>query len=85
MHETCIDCGKMWGVVTTPRAGIRCTPCARARPDRDPLRYWEARIWNDNGWSRFRYKSAAWWDNITALQDLEYAVKRAEKLEADHG
>lgn len=84
MIETCMDCGKTWGVTMTPRTKVRCTPCARPRPDREPVWYWQARIWNDNGWSRLRPRSAAWWDNVTTLEDLEYAVECAEKLEASH-
>lgn len=80
MRETCVDCGKSWGVTMKPREVVRCQACARPQPWRRPLWYWQARIWNFPFGALIR-RSPEWWDSQTSLQDLRAAVGFAREFE----
>lgn len=60
MRETCRLCGHTWGVTTTPRPDVLCTPCGRPAPNQRPAHYWHLRA--ATGWPEERYRSAEWWD-----------------------
>lgn len=80
MREACIDCGKTWGVTEEPRKIVRCSACASPKPWRDPVWYWQARIWNfPHGYVVLR--SPEWWDMQASRQDLRVAVGFARTLE----
>lgn len=82
MVEVCRDCARTWGVTMTPREDVLCSDCARSRPWRRPVTYWQARIWNFP--HSYPYtRSLEWWDQQTSLQDLRIAVSLAAQLEED--
>jgi hypothetical protein len=75
--EACYECGQRWGVTMEPRERVLCTPCARPKPWKDPVRYWQSRIWGQcpAGYAG----SPEWWDAKTTMQDLRVAVAFAEQ------
>lgn len=84
MVEVCRDCARTWGVTMTPREDVLCADCARPRPWKWPVRYWQARI----SCFPFTYpytRSPEWWDQQTSLQDLRIAVSLAAQLEEEPG
>lgn len=82
--ETCKHCGKTWGVTTPPRPDIACHDCQFRRPDLYPVRYWEARraALSYMVGPLLKYRSPAWHDWQTSMEDLAYTIECAEKLEA---
>lgn len=77
MRETCYECGHCWGVTCEPRTHVLCTPCARPKPWKDPVRYWQSRIWHQR-WAADA-GSSEWWDAKTTMRDLRVAVVFAEQ------
>ncbi|MCY0916995.1 hypothetical protein OS965_02240 [Streptomyces sp. H27-G5] len=78
MTETCTLCGHSWGVTTTPRPAVLCTPCGRPAPNRRPAHYWHLRA--TTGHPVQRYRSVDWWDQQTSLADLRQAAANATTL-----
>lgn len=79
-REVCIDCGASWGVTMAPRAVVRCTSCATPRPDKWPLWYWQARVWNFRPDQYAIPRSPQWWDAQTSRADLAAAIEFARAL-----
>jgi len=79
--ETCMHCGKTWGVLTPPRSPIACSECL-GRPDLYPVRYWWARhrIRGFFTWPVLRYRTVDYWDNQCSMEDLAYAADLAEQV-----
>ncbi|MEU1787070.1 hypothetical protein ABZ553_14595 [Streptomyces sparsogenes] len=78
MNETCRECGHTWGVTTTPRTNVLCTPCARPAPNRRPAHYWWLRA-HTGHWDAGQYRTPEWWDQQTSIADLRYAAEIAAR------
>lgn len=73
MREVCRDCDAFWAVSMTPRESVLCASCASPRPWRNPVRYWQGRLWNQRRAAGYA-RSPEWWDEQTTREDLRVAL-----------
>lgn len=83
-RETCRECGKQWGVSMTPREDVLCQECVQPRPWKNPVHYWQSRLWNFP-WGIHVVRSPEWWDAQTSRNELKFAAELARDLEPKPG